>query len=247
MTSLAMGLIALCLLLMLAFLALSRRQSPRRLRPIKAFEELRRTIDLSVEDGSRMQISLGRGSLLGAQSAAALAGLSLLRQVSETASDSDLPPIATSGEATLALLSQDTLRSAYQRLGISEQFHNGLGSVAGLTPFSYAAGTMPPVLDQHVSSSALIGNFGLEVGLITSASQRRQGFTLGGSDSLSAQALLFASADQPLLGEELYATGAYTGAGASHEASLRAQDALRWLIIIGLLGIALSGLFGLAL
>ena len=247
MNSLAIGLVAVCLLLMLAFLAIGRRQSQRRLRSIKAFEALRRTIDLSVEDGSRMQVSLGRGGLLGPQSAAALAALSLLRQVAETASDSDLPPIATSGEATLALLSQDTLRSACLRLGIGDQFHKGLGAVTGLTPFSYGAGTMPLVLDQHVSASALIGNFGSELGLITSASQRQQGFALGGSDSLSAQALLFAGADQPLIGEELYATGAYTGAGAAHEASLRAQDVLRWLLILALVGLALGNLFGLAL
>jgi hypothetical protein len=247
MNSLAVGLVLLCALLILALTILERRRNLRRLRPIKAFEELRRTIDLSVEDGSRMQVSLGRGGLLGPQSAAALAGLSLLRQVAETASDSDLPPIATSGEATLALLSQDTLRSAYQRLAIGEQYHNGLGAVTGLTPFSYGAGTMPLVLDKQVSASALIGNFGLEAGLIISASQQRQGFALGGSDSLSAQALLFASADQPLIGEELYATGAYTGAGASHEASLYAQDMLRWIIVVVILVVAIGSLFGLGL
>lgn len=241
----ALGLILLCLGMMLLFTFLARRPSKRGQREIQAFTKLRRTIELSVEDGSRMQVSLGRGGLLGPQSAAALAGLSLLRQVAETASDSDQPPIATSGEPTLALLAQDTLRASYHRLGIREQYDNSLGAVTGLTPFSYGAGTMPMILDKSVLASALVGSFGLEAGLITAASQGRQGFALGGSDGLSAQALLFAGADQPLIGEELYATGAYSGAGPVHKASLQAQDVLRWLLVLGLLGNALANLFGL--
>jgi hypothetical protein len=38
-----------------------------------------------------------------------------------------------------------------------------------------------------------------------------------------------------LIGEELYAAGAYVGAGAVHEASLTVQDILRWLIIAAIL------------
>ena len=43
------------------------------------------------------------------------------------------------------------------------------------------------------------------------------------------------SAQDPLIGEELFAAGAYVGAGASHEASLAVQDVLRWLFIIAIL------------
>jgi hypothetical protein len=214
------------------------------LRPIRAFSELRRTIELSVEDGSRLQVVLGGRGLFGPQSAAALAGLTLLRQIAHVASDSDQPPIATSGDGVLALLSQDTLRRTYKDLGLSNDFSNRLGRVTGLTRFSYAAGAMPLILENSVSASALVGSFGEEAGLITAASQRRGGFTLGGSDSLPGQALLFASAEQPLIGEELYASGAYLDAGTAHQASLRTQDVLRWLIIIAIGLLAMGKLLG---
>jgi hypothetical protein len=35
-----------------------------------------------------------------------------------------------------------------------------------------------------------------------------------------------------LLGEELYAAGAYLGAGAAHTASLGMQDILRWVLVV---------------
>lgn len=224
--------IGLAFVFLLVFSVWKRNDPRRALRSIPAFQRLQRGIELSVEDGSRLQIGLGRGGLLGPQSAAALAGLTLLRQVAEITADSDQPPIATSGDGSLMLLAQDTLRVTYRRLGIRDQYHLRLAQTTGLTPFSYAAGTLPLILDGYVSGSALIGNFGNEVGLISGASQRADGFTLAGSDGLSAQAILFASADEPLIGEELYAAGAYMNAGNAHLASLRTQDLLRWLIVV---------------
>ena len=112
--------LALSLLILFSLFGKSTR---RTIRTIKAFRELRRTIELSVEDGSRLQISLGAGGLLGAESAAAFAGLSLLRQVANIAADSDQPPVATTGDGMLLLLAQDTLRHTYRRLDISDQYH----------------------------------------------------------------------------------------------------------------------------
>ena len=234
--------IGLALTLLILF-ALFGKSTRRTIRTIKAFRELRRTIELSVEDGSRLQISLGGGGLLGAESAAAFAGLSLLRQVANIAADSDQPPVATTGDGMLLLLAQDTLRHTYRRLDISDQYHLRLARATGLTPFSYAAGTLPLILDRSVSASALVGSFGEEVGLITAASQQAGAFSLGGSGTMNGQALLFGSAQEPLIGEEVFATGAYMDAGAAHQASLRAQDVLRWLIIIALILTALSPLF----
>lgn len=216
----------------------------RTLRNIPAIQRLQRSIELSVEDGSRLQINLGHGGLLGPQSAAALAGLTLLRQLAEIAADSDLPPVATSGDGAVMLLAQDTLRSTYRRLGIADQFHFQLAQTTGLTPLSYVAGTLPSVLDRNVLASALVGEFGAEAGLITDAAQRSEGFSLGGSQDLSGQAVLFAAAHEPLLGEEVFAAGAYTQAGNAHAASLRAQDVLRWVVILLILILAIAPIFG---
>jgi len=234
--------IGLAVALLVLFSILGTRNARRTVRSIKAFRELRRTIELSVEDGSRLQINLGGGELLGPDSAAALAGLTLLRQVANIAADSDQPPVATTGNALLMLLAQDTLRHTYRRLDISGQYNLRLGRVTGLTPFSYAAGSLPLILDRAVSASALVGSYGEEVGLITAASQRTEAFSLGGSNTLMGQALLFGSAQEPLIGEEMFATGAYMDAGAAHQASLRTQDVLRWLIILLLIVTALSPL-----
>ncbi|MCJ7700108.1 MAG: hypothetical protein MUO62_00870, partial [Anaerolineales bacterium] len=62
---------------------------------------------------------------------------------------------------------------------------------------------------------------------------------------IAAQSILYATADEPLIGEELYAGGAYVDAGPLHTASLRAQDVVRWLLVAVILVGILLNIFGL--
>jgi hypothetical protein len=48
-----------------------------------------------------------------------------------------------------------------------------------------------------------------------------------------------------LIGEELYAAGAYIRAGSMHTASLHAQDVLRWLLVLSILAGVVLKLAGL--
>jgi hypothetical protein len=55
---------------------------------------------------------------------------------------------------------------------------------------------------------------------------------------------LYAAAQEPLIGEELYAGGAYLGSGLMHLASLRTQDIFRWVIVAIILLGAIAKLVG---
>jgi hypothetical protein len=229
--------------LMLAFAAI-RRKSPAQFRDIPAFARLRDAIGRAVEEGGRLHVSLGRSGLTTSQSASALAGLAMLRRAADLTAASDKTPVATAGEGVVAILSQDTLQTAFQAAtGLQYQIIGG--QLTGLTPFSYAAGTLPVILDEQVSANVLMGNYGIEAGLLTDAAERSGAFTLAGSDNLSAQAVLYANAQYPLIGEELYAAPAYIQAGPLHSASLRVQDILRWLIIVIIIAGAFLKLVGL--
>jgi len=231
---LTFGLLVFAAILLLA-LTFWRRRSPASLRIIDAYERLNRSVGLAVENGTRLHISLGRGNLFTARGGSALAGLAMLRRLAERTSVSDRPPIATSGDASLAILSQDTLQSGYRAAGAEEQYRFSTGRLTGLTPFSYAAGALPIIHDENVSANIIIGDLGTEAALLVEASDRQNTNLIAASDNLSAQSVFYASSQEPLIGEELFAAGAYVGAGASHEASLNVQDILRWLLILALI------------
>lgn len=212
------------------FTYLGRKSNRKNLREIKAFSRLGKTIGLAVEDGTRLHVSLGHGSLTNMRSAAGFVGLSMLKRITLVASESDHPPFASAGDGALAILAQDTLRSAHDSIGTPEEFDPQSGRVTGLTPFSYAAGLLPLIAEEDVSGNMVIGAFGSEVALLTEAGERAGSFTLAGTDSVPAQAVLYATAQEPLIGEELFTGGAYVNAGPTHIASLQAQDVMRWLI-----------------
>ena len=230
----ALGLLLFAAVLLLGF-TVWRRRSPATLRVIEAYERLNRSVGIAVENGTRLHISLGRGNLFTARGGSAFAGLAMLRRLSERTSVSDRPPIVTSGDASLTILSQDTLQSGYRAAGAGEQYRYTTGRLTGLSPFSYAAGTMPIIRDENVSTNIFIGDFGTESALLTEEADRENTNLIAASDNLSAQSIFYASAQDPLIGEELFAAGAYVGAGPSHEASLNVQDILRWLIILAIL------------
>jgi hypothetical protein len=218
----------------------SRRRQPARsrivLRPIRAMQRLRRAIGLAVEDGSRLHVSIGVSSILSPTNASALVGLSTLERIGLLSSVSDRPPIATSGEGSLAVLSQDTLQAAYRIANVPDQYDPTQARLAGPTPFTYVAGTLPVIYDEHVSANILVGNFGPEVALLAEAADREEAFVLAGSDSVAAQSVLYATAREPLIGEELFAVPAYLQGGQIYQAGLRAQDILRWILIGALIG-----------
>lgn len=240
---LALGIVVVTAILLLIFTYL-RRKTPAVLRRIEAYERLNRVVGLAVETGMRLHVSLGRGNLFTSRGGSALAGLAMLRRLSERTSMSDRPPIVTSGDASLSILSQDTLQAGYRAASAENQYRASTGRLTGLTPFSYAAGTIPVTRDEMVSANVVIGDFGSESALLVEAADRQDANLIAASDNLSAQSILFASAQDPLIGEELFASGAYVGAGVSHEASLQVQDILRWLVILAIVVGALMKFVG---
>lgn len=244
MNLIGLGLVGFAAILLLAF-SLIKRKSPPKWRVIPALTKLSRAVDLSVEDGTRLFVALGRASLLTSRGGAPLAGLGLLRRVAERASLSDRPPVAVAGEATVALLAQDTLQAGYRAMGAGDLYQPTSGRLSGMTPFSAAAGAMPIIRDENVSAGMLVGDFGVEAALLADVAERENTFLLGASADVASQAALFAAAQEPLLGEELFATGAYLDSDASHAASLTVQDIFRWLIILALFVGAVLKLIGL--
>jgi hypothetical protein len=228
---LALLILIVTAIMMFGFAFLARR-STFSFREIPAFKFIQRSVGMVVEDGSRLHISLGRGSLLTPFGGAALVGLAVLRRLAEITTTSDRPPFTTSGDPVVNLLSQQTLRDAHENTHIEKKFDPNQARLTGLTPFSYAAGALPYIREDEVSTNVLIGNYGIEVALLAEASEREGAALIAATDNLPAQAALYATTPGSLIGEELFAAGAYQQAGNFHTASLVVQDILRWILIL---------------
>lgn len=237
--------IVLFLGLIIFFSIVNPDRKENNIRPIPAYKKIEQEIIVAVEAGTQLHISLGRGGITGPESAAALAGLSLLKQVIEKSAICDHPPVVSTGNAVISMLAQDTIQGSSKAVSVSDHIRNPSGELIGVTPFSYAAGTLTTIRDDNVSANIHAGWFGNEITWLTTAGERQSTPTIAGTAQLPAQAVIYASASDPLIGEELYAAGAYLGAGKIHLASISAQDVVRWIIIVLILGNVLLNLLGI--
>ena len=237
--------IVLFLGLMIFFSIINNDSTKRNIRPIPAYDKINQEINISVEDGTQLHISLGRGGMTGPESASALAGLSILKQIIEKSSVCDHPPVASTGDAVISILAQDIIQGSSKAISVSDQLRNPSGELIGVTPFSYAAGSLSTIRDNNVSANIHTGWFGNEIIWFTTAGERQSSPTIAGAAELPAQAIIYASASDPLIGEELFAGGAYLGAGKLHLASISAQDVIRWIIIVIIIGSVLLNILGI--
>ncbi|NIP93118.1 MAG: hypothetical protein GWO24_06525, partial [Akkermansiaceae bacterium] len=94
----------------------------------------------------------------------------------------------------MALLAQDTLRTAYEEAGARGRYQPISGRLLGPSPISYVA-TIPTLLDTEEASVHLMtGAFGAEGGLAADFGERENAFVLAGTDDVQSQALLYATA-----------------------------------------------------
>jgi hypothetical protein len=228
--TLGLSVLALFVGSLLLFAALGRRR-PVTFRSLPAFEALRRAVERAVEAGERVHLSLGTGSVIGPDSAPALAGLAVLSRMASATSMSDKPVVATTGDGAMAILAQDTLRTTYRRVGAPGRYQPTSARMLGPTPFSYVAGLPIVLATEDVSVHILVGSFGAESALAADFGDRQRAFVIAGTDDVQSQALLYATAENPLIGEEVFAGGAYLNVGPLHTASLRTQDVVRTLIV----------------
>jgi len=232
------------------FTLLARRKGvrPRVLRRIDAYQSLQATVGTAVETGKRLHFSLGSGTVGETDTAAMVAGLVVLDQISAAAAMSDRPPIVTTADGTAMLLAQDVLRNVYARQNALNRFDPESAQVVGQSPAAYGAAQTILARDEAVAGALLLGSVGPEAALLTEGGQRVGVTTLAGSDNLTAQAVLFATADHPVIGEDLFAGGAYVGHTPEHMGSLLAQDVMRVLVGIAIvLGVFAATLRSLGL
>lgn len=211
-----------------------------RLRPIPAFDTIKQLLTQSAETGRRLHLSLGNGSVATPDNADTLAGLALLSHVSEQASTYGEPPIVTLADPTTLLVAQNATRLAYQN--DKQAVGEAIKHIYWLSPnpAAYAVGTMGIMSRQttQIEGNILLGHFGEEYLLMGETTQQQHSAPLAVSGASDLQVLPFvlATSEKGLWGEEIFAAGAYLSRKPFHLASLFAQDTIRWLLGLGILG-----------
>ena len=98
--------------------------------------------------------------------------------------------------------------------------------------FAFASGYMGMVHRHAVETAFLFGEFAGESLILSEAGNQIGAFQVAGSVSPEQVPFFICTCDYTLIGEELFAAGAYLGRTSEALASLRAQDILKLVVMI---------------
>lgn len=205
------------------------------LRPLPGFALLDGFAGQAVETGRTLHVSMGTRGIGGASTADTMAGLMALERLAEQAVATGLKLVITVSDPSLLPIAQDTLRRAYERRGYPQGYNPEHLRYIAPDAIAYAAGVMRILEREDVVANAMIGGFGDEFLLMGENGARKGIQQVGGASSPETLPLVYISMDEALLGEEIYAGGAYLSSKPSHLGSLLAQDWLRSAIILAII------------
>lgn len=238
MSQVAMALVFLLIFvgLLVFFTVRARAGQKPVLRQIRAFDALKGLVGRAVELGRTLHISLGVGSMANQTAADSLAGLSVLNFFGEQSADTGVPPTISMADPTVMLFAQNVIRSVHpdRSTGAAEAARH-VRWIAP-QPAAYAAGVMNILDSDEVDGNVMVGKFGDEYLLMGETAARHRMSHIGGTSDPNTLPFIYASAQETLLGEEIYAAGAYLKNIPAHIGSLVAQDAMRWLVGLVILG-----------
>lgn len=233
------ALMLVVLLVFLSFLLLAHRRVRRgfrlTLRPIPAFAVLDGFVGQAVEMGRTLHVSMGVKGIGEASTADTMAGLMVLERIAEQAVATGLKLVVTVSDPSLLPIAQDTLRRAYEQRGYPQGYDPEHLRYIAPNAIAYAAGVMGVLERKDVVANAMIGGFGDEFLLMGENGARKGIQQVGGASSPETLPFVYVSMDEALLGEEIYAGGAYLSSKPSHLGSLLAQDWLRSAIILAII------------
>lgn len=230
--------------LVLVALLILRSKGPRpKMRTIPAFD-LRHETGFAAESGGTIHIALGSGGLSGDDTVTSLAAFQLVEALADAAVLYNSPPIITVGDPTLLPLAQDILRRAYERHGLIERYNPSQVRFIAPSPVAYAAGAASMAAAEDATTNVMIGAFGPEVSLIVDAGARRDLPQSAAATDPTAISVLYPATDRLAIGEELFAAGAHMTARRPYLAGLNAQDVLRVILVLIILGAVLLGGLG---
>lgn len=230
----ALTLLLVFLIFFLVFTLRAKSGARFALRPIAVYTRLQQLISQATESGRPIHIGMGSGQIGSAFTTEASMGLTTFDLVARHASASDMAVLGSTGDPTILATGQGILQVARREAGYAESYTGrDLGFYAP-DPMAYAVGAEQELRRKKYLASVLLGRYGSESLWISEATGTLPMIHMGGTVDATAQALLQFSLDETVIGEEVYAAGAYLHR-PSHLGSLATQDIIRIVLILSIL------------
>lgn len=217
------------------------------LKQLAAFEAISEGVGRCAELGKPLVIHCGQRNLDHPEVAVTLSALEILSYVAKLCAEAGVRIIVPTMLHTAYPVQVERVREAYTEAGVPDAFNEN--DVRFLSPHHqvYATAVMSLFEREDVGANIMVGRWsGISMAL-AETSARLGIFGVGGTDQPDNMPFFIPTMDYAIIGEEMYALGAYVGKAPRDIGNIFAKDVMKLVVIGGILLGVLLALVGIPL
>lgn len=211
-------------------------------RRLPALDAIAEAVGRAAEMARPIRVTSGTG---GPQYVQTVAGLNVLDYTARLCARQGVEMIVTSLSYTVIPIQQELIRQAYVAEGNPEGYNPGIVRFLSNRTLAYAAGAAGIVVRENVAANIDVGSLGMEALIIWEAGKRVGSINIGGTHSSTRQMDVAVGTDYMLIGEDIFAAGAYLSEDPHQINTLAGGDILKGLSIVVLVVGSILALMGM--
>jgi hypothetical protein len=233
---------SLCLVLfftsIVIFFITKARRNPESLfiRRISSLDSIEEAVGRSTEMGRKMLYIPGLGDISDPQTVASLSILGHVAKVTaEYGAELEVP---NNNPLTMAT-AREMVKEAYTRAAKPDAFREDMVNFLTSDQFAYTAGVNGKMVRERPAANFFVGWFAAESLIMAETGQSTGAIQVAGTAQIDQLPFFVAACDYTMIGEELYAAGAYLSREPMMLGSLKAQDFVKkyLILIIGFISV----------
>ena len=199
------------------------------LRPIAGLSALEEAVGRATEMGRPVHFSPGLGDVIGTSSPDTLAALQLLSYVTDLSAKYDARLLVTIRMPNVFPIAQELVRTGYSTAVANkpQSYKEDTVRYVSSDQDAYAAGVIGLMHQEKVASSILAGLYMGEALLIAESGASLGMMQVAVTASVMQIPFFVAACDYTIIGEELYAAGAYVSGNKMRLGAIAGQDCIK--------------------
>ena len=206
----------------------------RRINGLDAIEE---SIGRATEMGKPVHFTPGLADIVGNTAATTFAALEVLSYVTDLSARYNAELVVTIRQPNVLPLAQETVRQGYMTAGRPDMYQEDTVRFFSSNQNAYATGVVGYMHRAQVAANIMAGDYMGEALILAEAGSQVGAMQIAITASMAQLPFFVAACDYTIIGEELFAAGAYVSQDSVKLGGLAAQD----LIKLGVMAIVIIG------
>lgn len=201
-------------------------------RPIAGLAALDEAVGRATELGRPVFFVPGRAEINSADAAQTLAALEILSHVAEKTAAYDTGLITAVAAPNTYPVAQEVVRESYLKVGKPDAYDPDMVQFLSSEQFAFGSACLGVMMREKVAAAIMVGFFQAESLLLAEGANQAGAISISGCTRLYQIPFFVVACDYTLIGEELFAGGAYLTRNPIKLGSMQGQDLAKLVSVI---------------